>query len=359
MSAVVQRLDRYVGRLYLSSWIVSAVFFVGLYGVYDFFQHVDDLLDELRDDEMGLAAVGALYAYQLPAMVVRVAPFLLVTAALVTLMRLQRHNEFTAMVMTGRSPQRVVRPVLALSAVFVALLAAMQETVAPAVSEERDRMMADMLETDRAWTIPRITLRDADGRLVTATDYEVGTRTVGRLNVSASDGQGSDVLVTGEQARWDDERGGWRLQRGTRTTRSVATGAQRVADEEFVLTDADPAALMASSRDPFDLSYAQLLDLSRRYPASPRWRLLRHYHLTFPLTLLLLVALALRFVLKPEPGRRLAGLGSALLAVLGLLVLDRAMQQLGADGGLQPALAAWIPVIVGGSLVVVLAPAGR
>lgn len=353
---MIQRLDRYVSRYYASSWAVSLVFFVGLFGVYDFFQHVDDLVDELRNDAFGIGAVGLLYLYQVPVMVGQVAPFLLVTAALITVMRMQRHNEFTAMVMLGRAPARVARPVLVLSAVFVVGLVCVREFVGPAVSVRRDALMASFLQSDGRWTLDPISMRDADGRLVTAIEYEVGSRTVGRLNVSFHDADGNDVFVTGENARYDEGSHGWRLERGASTLRAMSSGAERSAEAAFVATDVDPDALMAGSRPPFDMSYPQLLDLSRRYPASRKWRLLRHHHVTSPLALVLLVMLALRFVLKPDPARRLAGLGASLMACLAYMVLDQAMRSLGNDGTLPPVLAAWMPVIVLGSLVSVLGP---
>lgn len=352
----MQKLDRYVTRFYLSSWLVSVVFFIGLYGVYDFFQHVDDLVDELRSDRLGLASIGQLYLYQLPGMLLRVAPFLLVASALTTVMRLQRHNEFMAMVMIGLSPRRVARPVVLLSAVFVLLLVLIQELAAPAVSVQRDELVASMLETDGRWTIDRVSMRDAAGRLVTAIEYDVGTRTADRLNVSWHAPDGSDVFVSGEFARHDPGAGGWRLENGQRTTRSPVTGRETNETAELVLTDIEPDVLMAGSRHPFDLSYSQLLDLSQRYPSSGRYRLLRHYHVTFPLSLMLLVLLALRFALKPDPSRRLAGMGASLGLCLGFMILDAATQELAAEGTLTPVLAAWLPVILGGSLVAVLSP---
>lgn len=356
---MIERLDRYVARTYASSWLVSCVFFVGLFGVYDFFQNVDDLLDEMRNESQGLGAVGLLYLYQLPIMLARVAPFMLVAAALTTIMRLQRHNEFLAMVMTGRSPQRVARPIVVATALFVLGLVVVQEFAAPAVSELRDELRASLLETDGEWTIDRISMRDSQGRLVTAVEYEVGTRTAERLNVNWVNETGDDVSVTGEHARYDPGAGGWRLVNGSITVRRVDTGARDVDAATFVETDVNPDALMASERHAFDMSYAELLDLSRRYPTSRRYRLWRHYHVTFPLALVLVTLLALRFSLKPDPSRRLHGLGASLGVCLGFQGVDAAVQQLGSAGTLAPVLAAWLPVILAGSLLVVLAePSG-
>ena len=42
------RLDRYVAGIYLSCWVLAVVFFLGLFGVMDFFRNVGDLLDHAR-----------------------------------------------------------------------------------------------------------------------------------------------------------------------------------------------------------------------------------------------------------------------------------------------------------------------
>ena len=83
-------------------------------------------------------------------------------------------------------------------------------------------------------------------------------------------------------------------------------------------------------------------------------RLLRHYHVTYPLSILFLVYLTLPFVLRHDPASRLRGLGIAIMICLGLKILDATVWDLGSRGFLQPVLAAWIPVIVSGSLVTVL-----
>ncbi len=108
------RLDLYVARYFISSGLVSLVFFLGLFSVYDFFAHVDDLMESRGVNDASFLLVGRLYLLQTPGILLKVAPFIVVMAALVAVMRLQRHNEFMAMVMTGRSPRRILRPLFGL-----------------------------------------------------------------------------------------------------------------------------------------------------------------------------------------------------------------------------------------------------
>jgi len=357
---MISRLDRYVARYFASSWVVSAVFFVGIYGVYDLFSHVDDLFESLDQEDVNALDVVRMYAYQLPSILSRVSPFIMTMAALVTLLRLQRHNEFMAMVLTGRSARRVIAPVLVLSVFVLAGLVWVQEVAAPQVALERDELRWTLLRPGKERILEILKLVDAEGRLFVAHDYVVGRELIGRLDVSYDDALGRNVHVSGSNATWDEAGGGWRLEQGESSVRH-ARGRTPSGDPElltepayFVATDVRPEELLAESREPFDLAFVDLLDLSQRYPNSRLYRLLRHYHVTFPLTVLLLVLLGIPFVVNLDARQRMRGLGVAILVCLGFLIMDASLRDLGSRGAMQPVLAAWLPVIVAGSLATVL-----
>ncbi|MFT7462664.1 MAG: lipopolysaccharide export system permease protein [Pseudohongiellaceae bacterium] len=350
---MIGRLDRYVARMFLSSWSVSFVFFIGLYGVYEFFSKVDDLMEGFGEAGADVGTILYMYLLSAPVMLTRMAPFLMVVAVLVTVMRLQRHNELAAMVMVGRSPRRVLRPVIALTGVFLIGLVLMQEFVAPNVAIDRERLRAQLVDHQEGWTIPRTALRDADGRMFIAVDYSVENMRVRKLNVSYSDEQGFDVNVAGTNATWDGPSHGWQLEEGTMTVRSP-DGSVRSEPAAFVGRSVRPQDLLVQHLEPFDMSFANLLEMGERYPNHLLFRMLRHYHVTFPLGVLMLVFLALHFALQRDPAMRMRGLGLSILSCLGYLILDAAMLEMGTSGALSPVLAAWLPVIVAGSLVLVL-----
>jgi lipopolysaccharide export system permease protein len=349
------RLDRYVAGIYLSGWITSLVFFVGLFGVVDFFGHVQELLDHAREAGQGGGLIVRFYLVQLPSIFKEVAPFVMLMAALLTVLRLQRHNELMAMQLTGRSSRRVLAPVFVLTVVFTGVLVWVQESVAPRVAVERERLQALLVKGKADWTISEIHMRDAAGNVFSALDVHVASGVIGRLHVSGRDAQGRNVSVSGSQATWDEAAGGWRLQAGVREVR--APGGAQLEEQgpaEIVLTDVRPDDLLMEHREAFDLSYPEVLDRSERYPLAAGYRLLRHYHVTYPLSVLLLVLLGVPFVLRRSTRGNLVGLGAALLLCVAFLLVDATVRDLGAHGFLHPVLAAWLPVILAGSLGVVL-----
>lgn len=349
-------LDRYVIRMYASSWLVSLLFFVGLYGVYDFFAQMDELIEEVEGVPVAGADIARLYLYTLPAILVRITPFLLVVAGLVTAMRLQRHNELLAMQFTGRSPRRNLRPVVALSGLFLIGLVVLQEFVVPRVAVEREQLRSTLIDHEPSWLVERVSVVDDKGRLFTCVDFHVAEGRIEQLTVSWIDEDGCDQLVQGQGARFVAQRGGWQLESGLR--RSSCDGQMREEPVELLTTTIRPQDLVAEQLQPFDLSYATLLDLARRYPQNTRYRTLMHYHMTFPLGSMLLVLLALFFVIQSDPGKRLAGLGFSIVACLGYLLLDAAMLELGSGGSTSPVIAAWLPVVVAGSALTVMKDPG-
>ncbi|MCB9897618.1 MAG: LptF/LptG family permease [Planctomycetes bacterium] len=350
---MIDRLDRYVARYFVGAWFASVVFFLGLFSVYDFFSNVDELVDQVGTGKVfGVGDVLWLYVLQTPAIMLQVAPFIMVSAALVTLMQLQRHNEFSAMVLVGRSPRRVLRAIVLLTVVFVALLVWVQEGVSPSVARARQDLRAQLMGDDDESRIDLVQLIDAEGQLVVAHGYDVLTGVVARMQSSYTDDDGRDVVISGSNARWAEGAGGWLLEQGTSTV--VTADSRIVGEAPFLRTDVRPEDLQAQVASPFDLSYGRILERSERYPKNRSYRWLRHYHFTFPLGVLAVVLLVLPFVIDPSPAGRLKGLGIAILCVLGYFVLGLGLQQLGRDGTVQPVIAAWLPVILCGSLVVVL-----
>jgi len=355
---MIGRLDRYVARVFLSSWLVSFVFFVGLFGIFDFFAKLEDFLEHTEGVEGQLALIARFYAYAAPGIFLMVAPFVMVMAAVFSVTRLTRHNELLAMVMTGRSARRVLMPVFALSAVMVGLVVLVQEVLAPRLADERDYYRTVLLEDRDDWVVPSIEIKDDSGRLLVFQDYNIESSVAGTITCSFIDDAGFNNNIEGRGGRWQPgEPGaeGWRLQSGQLTRLDMDAGGPAVAEEiAFLATDVGPDDLRSSERPPFDLSMAQVVELSERYPLNKRYRLLRHYHVTFPISVFLLVVLGVPFLLRSESHSVVIGVALSFGLCIGFLVLDMAMRDLGSRGFLPPTLAAWLPVVLAGSFGVVL-----
>ncbi len=354
---MIGKMDRYVGKVFLSSWLVSAVFFLGLFGIVNFFGKLGDLLESMGEQEMPLSALGWFYLYALPSLSMTIAPFVMLIAALFTIVRLKKHNEFMAMVLTGRSTKRVAMPVFVLTAVAMVLLVVVQEKVVPDVALKRLELESQLFHAD-SLVIESINLRDSKGRWFTVKNYHSEEERIESLNVSYFDDAGDvHVAIEGKNATWDGQARGWRIENGTSTVQPMGSGAPITEPAPFVDTDLRPEDLLQEHLSPFDLSYDRVLERSERYPLKNSYQLLRHYHFTYPLSIMLLVLLGVPLALRSGPsntrGKRLGGSAVAVGLCVLFLAADNVFRELGNKGVLDPALAAWMPVILAGSLAFV------
>lgn len=352
---MIGRLDRYVARVFLSSWLVSAVFFLGLFGIVNFFGKLDDLLENFDERQVPLTALGWFYLYALPSLSMTIAPFVMLIAALFAIARLQKHNEFVAMVLTGRSPRRVAMPIFVLTGVAVLALVYVQERLVPQVALDRLELEAQLFHADEL-VIDDIELRDSGGRKFTVVNYHSEKETIDTLYVSYFDDEGRNINISGRDASWDDDAGGWRIQDGEAVILDLSSNDAPVTRAApFVDTDLRPEDMLQEHLSPFDLSYERVLERSERYPLKNSYQLLRHYHFTYPLSVMLLVLLGVPLALRSGPvtrrGKRFGGSAMAVGLCVLFLVGDNVFRELGNKGVLDPALAAWMPVILAGSLV--------
>jgi lipopolysaccharide export LptBFGC system permease protein LptF len=164
-----------------------------------------------------------------------------------------------------------------------------------------------------------------------------------------------------------EDRGRWVLHGGTiqrltpegdRIINASARDSERL-EESFarreIETNLLPIDLETADQDIAYLSFGELKTQYRRQPYQRHLAVKLHHHLAFPLTHLILPAIAIPLVL-------LLGTRSALLAVIAsvavcgayYLISSLAMSTAVHSEGFSPLLAAWLPVLLFGSLGVTL-----
>ncbi len=352
---MIQRLDAYVTRIFIMSWLLSLTFFVGFFGVVDFFGDIGALLEGPPNSEASASLIGRFYMLRLPQIFLQVASFVMLGAALLTITRLQKHNEFMAMVLTGRSTRRVLVPVIVCTFLLLLVQVVVQETLAPAFAHERARLEKLLVSHEADWIIKETNLRDAANRMFQARNYDVNRELIGAMRISYRDEQGRPVRIEGFDAQWNEAESGWRLRDGTMTILPLDESLEpTVAPVGFYKTDLRPSDLLVENRSPFDLAYGEVLALAERYPLNRGYKLLRHYHITYPLSIMLLVLLGIPFVIKRGSRSPMVGVGYSMGLCMVFLILNATCRDLGIRGIIPwPVIASWLPVIIAGSLVVV------
>jgi LPS export ABC transporter permease LptG len=358
------KLDRYVSVYFLTSYLICFVFFLGLFIVVDLVPKVDDILESApaaaQRGESLFYLTLEFYLVKTPEIFLMVAPYLTVMAAMFCLSRLRKNNELVPMIMSGISLYRVIRPIFVLSGLLLVSMILIQEYLAPACAEKRMLSEAFLIDHEDKFIIDQQIFWDQEGKEIMVSDYDVATRVIRSAYVSYLEqrsGREFNCSIRGNNLRWlGPEEEAWTIEDGILEIKDLSEPSADLKREPIkkVRTDITPSDIIFQEKKHSDLTFAEIQRAYARNPQDRRMKILLHYHITFPISNLLLLLLGVPFVLRHERRSNFLGLALALLICGGYFVLDVIMRELGTKHQMNPILAAWFATIFCGMVGVYL-----
>lgn len=347
------RLDRYVTAHFLGSYALAAGLLVGLFIVLDAAGNLEDWMDASQEGEPAtLGSVLEFYLLSLPFVLLQVAPFVTLMAAMFTVNKLLKKNEIAPMLSAGISAHRVLLPVYFGALIAFGSMLAVREASGEAIAPRRDRLYHQLEERQEQVEYAGVIVRHLDGSWAMFERYRPGAVPEADGLTVKIFGDGSYTKIEAPYAVWDGEQ--WLLEEGLFTEhyededRWVATPVSRL--EGIDLPPDLIRTYQRSQKTPMELTLTEVTTLLDREPDQPTWATLWHYNLTFALANLILVLVGVPLMFHHERGG-----GTERLALGGLLcvfyfALDFVMRTLGLNGSLSPVLASWTPVLVFGTV---------
>ncbi len=367
---------------FLKAYLICFTALVGLYVVIDAFSNFDEFTK--RTDGVAEIAqiMGRFYLVHMTEFYDRLCGVIGMMAAIFTVTWMQRDNELLAMLAAGVSTQRVIRPVILASMLVSVVAVANQELIMPGFSEELLRRHDD----DGLATIKRITGRyDANGVYIHGNEADRLTNTVLSFNATFPvEIFGTLRELEARQARYiptsdttSPARGGW-LLRGTRLNLPLPAEPDQTEprilvklpnDVGFPRPSGDARAFVGETyflRTP--LSFAAVTRPRQWYQYAPTIELIRgltdpangpermdiavflHNRMLRPLSSLTLLFLSLPQVLGGYGRNMFVGLAISLGTAALFYGANFLTQYLGLHEVLSPELAAWLPLIVFGTI---------
>lgn len=334
----MRRLDRYIGRSVLEPLLLSTAVIVGLYMVAEAFSNLDDYLSAAGSLSEALLRMGRVYLLRIPTFVAPVLPVATLVGASYGIAQLSGNNELTAMRALGVSVWRILAPVYVVAAVVALLGFADRELLVPKVEAaaapdiqiwrgkaDEEKQVPIFQEEEDTWFIFRYNLAKRSIRSVLIVNHKTGK------TIKA---QSAEILPGGR----------WKLIEAEEDShnypeREVKT-ALKHSDIELNLAELDVCSLKTLRR------------LIEREPENAYYRVLYHGRLAYPFAGIVLAALGLPFVIGSEKIRRsrVLGIGICILICLIFFTIQFFAAKLGHEEQLPPAVAAWLPTIMFGSL---------
>ena len=137
-------LDRYLLRQFVQIFAICFLSLMGLYVVIDAFGHLDSLSSQVAQEGSLLNVLIKYYGYQSLSFFDRTSGILAMLAAMFTVIWLQKHQEFTAMLAAGISKFRIIKPLVVAGLAVSLLGVANRELLIPRVRDEITRERKDL-----------------------------------------------------------------------------------------------------------------------------------------------------------------------------------------------------------------------
>jgi len=303
----MKRLDRYVAESFVVGYAISFCVLIGLRIVLDLFVNIDEFtehaglsaLDIIRNIFIYYGLNSTLYFRDF-------AGFIMVIAAVFSLGKMVRNNEFVAMMASGVSLKRVIAPIVVLAFFLTAVLVVDQELLIPSLADKLVRSEDDLpgRESYDVWFIA-----DGNGSLICSQRFDVESSTLydPTILLRKRDTDTSvwkvTAQITAKRAVFNERSRRWDLVEGRIISRGAAGPARPIGTFGSDITDKDiPVRRRAEYKTL--LSSGQLAALERQKTKIKDMAVLssqRQFRITEPVINLVMLMVSLPILLCRDP----------------------------------------------------------
>ncbi len=368
-------LDRYIIKSFLVNYLLALAVMVGMYVLLDLIVNVQDFAKGVvygGPDQGGNSAWDIAsdmlnyYFFQLPVIFQQVSGAVPTLAAGFTMMRMTRHHELTAMLASGVSLYRVAAPIILISTLLAAVHVTNQELVIsqPYMIQKVMRKHDEVRQATNR-NEPLYFIKDTDGSLLSARDYDPAAKTMENVSIIYRDDSGRSIRhKVAQSAAWKIPAGenteAWVLSNVVEqddTGKNVASRVAIHAPTEIDRTSLTPEQLnlVLSNKAVDYLSSEKVWELARVSPEVNRPLLFKIMHLRFtqPLMNIVMLLIGIPFLLTREPNRLVWNMAFCTAVSAVVFVSTFVIFQMGGTQ-VDPLLAAWLPVLIFGPFALVM-----
>ena len=357
-------LDRYLARIFFNALVIFALSFLGLYLVSDAMLNLGEFSTRGKFDFNKMLGH---YMATGPQIIYRLAPFLVLMSAMFSVTRMGRLGELIPIRAAGINLRRTFFPLFIFAAVIGLTVAGVQEFYVPGLAEDMRGMQKDKY-------INPDFHEDSRGNGFMAVAYDIPKKTMRRVYFFHPD-KNSPYHLTAQWAVWENENSsaGWRFFKGRKFAYVVAgfkpAGTRNNSSFDlrpawkftdlpkqglFIKSDLAPVDVESSDKLAAYLSLSDLSRLARKHPSHHHYRVEWHVRLAYPVTFFVLLLIGLPCVLIPETRNTFLGIGLCLVVCLFYIVVFLVFTEMGNQGNISPWAAAWMPILIFGTLGITL-----
>jgi lipopolysaccharide export system permease protein len=358
---IIKLLDRQMIRGYFKSYFVCLASLLSLYVVVDLFTNLDDFTHHNKGLAASILRICTYYGYKVSQIFDRLCEAIVLLAAMFTVAWMQRNNEQVPLLSAGVSTRRIVTPVLLCAFFMLSMTVINQELIIPRIA---DKLALDRDDPGGQKYVAVRAAYESNGIHIEGEKAMRRDRTVSKLRCTIPETlSGSLIHLQAYEARYvpgpGPRQGGWEMV-GTRP--AEVGNIPGILDQKDVgryLLHTREVDFEALTRNPnwFLMASTSHLYQELQRPESTRlasMAVLFHQRLTRPILGMVLVVLGLSVILRDQNRNVIISSGMCLVLCGVFFAACYACKMLGDNEYVNPALAAWLPVLCFGPHALVL-----
>jgi lipopolysaccharide export system permease protein len=354
----MRKIESYIFRKILYPFFFCLILITTIYMVVDISTKLEDFIKH----KTALELILQYYLLSLPQIIFQVTPLCLLVSAIYSLTKMNRYNEIIAMRASGISLLTLLKPYFAFALVITSLMFANQEKLIPLTENQRIKLEKRFEGKKQERVYRNVTFYAQGNRIIFAQEFYPREKILNYVVILEQNLNKKVIYkITAESAQYINNR--WVLYNliiyklNPRT--SEIEEAVALNKKEYDLNE-DPVELMSFE---MELTYQPLkklfLKISHFRGISQevvRRLLVEFYHkISFPLTNIILLLLALYVGFKSRQASLLKGLGISLIIGFSYYTFDAFAYSLGKTGILPPWTAGFLAniffLVIGGYLL--------
>ncbi|MBC8016822.1 MAG: LPS export ABC transporter permease LptG [Sporomusaceae bacterium] len=297
-----------------------------------------------------------LFIYSLPSIVVLTFPMSMLLAALLAFGRLSGSSEITAMRSGGISFYRLAAPVF-MVALFVSIFAMFfAELVVPHSKATYNNVMRNEIQkVGIQKSQEHIMIKDFKGsaleRLTYARKFDESNSTMYAVSIQEFENDHLVRMENAEKAVWSDNR--WIMYNGIVYDLTTEGKVERSMhfEQQIMPVIKTPNAISSEQKKPDEMTISELKQkikiLEREYVKTNIYEVELQQRIAIPVASFVFALIGTPLGLQPNRSSSSIGLGISIIIIFIYYTIMTITTALGQGGAIPPALAAWIPNIVG------------
>lgn len=346
----------------LDRYIIKEVFMTFIFGIFAFSSvfvgsgTLYRIAEYITNYGIGLSVVIRLFLFSLPDIVVLTFPMSMLLATLLTFGRLSGGSEITAMKSGGISFYRISAPVFVI-ALFVSVFAiGFNEFVVPKANEAYSRIVRYEIEGNVApKSQEHIILKEIKGgsieRLTYARKYDAKTNSMYGISVQEFENEMLVRVQNADRAEWNKDH--WTMYNGLMHDLSGDGTVQRTLrfSQQILPIQKNPQQMLQEQKKPKEMTMKELRQEIRvmkgQYVQTAKLETELYQRLTIPLASLIFAMVGTPLGLQPNRTSSSIGFGLSIIIIFIYYCFMTLSSALGQGGALTPAIAAWMPNLIG------------